>query len=358
MPRVALVNMPFASPRWPNLALGLLKAALARQGVACDVVYLNLDFAEQIGLEDYLWLADSFGFVLGGERLFAKQFFGADRMPDDERYYREVLLKSDPAFGLEQRAEYERLASQAPAMLDRAMASRDWRQYDVVGFTSSFQQTMPSLCLARRIKQLRPDVKIMLGGAACDSEMGMEILRLFPLVDYVFLGEADLAFPEVVRQVLAGGPVRLPPGAAGQAEAAAIAVIPKGDSLPVVPAPILHHLDDLPHPDFDDYFDRLRRSPLSDQIDPIFFFEASRGCWWGQKNHCTFCGLTGSRMAYRSKTPRRVVEELRCLGQPPSGPAGLRGRQPFRPSLSRLAAAAVERSRPRRASSCSKCGPP
>ena len=231
MPRVALVNMPFASPRWPNLALGLLKAVLARQGVACDVVYLNLDFAEQIGLEDYLWLADSFGFVLGGERLFAKHFFAADRLPDDERYYREVLLKSDPDFGLEERAEYESLAAQVPTFLNRAIASRDWRQYDVVGFTSSFQQTIPSLCLARRIKQLRPDVKIMLGGAACDSEMGIELLRLFPLVDYVFFGEADLAFPEVVRQVLAGESVRLPPGVAGRTEAA-VAASPEETTLP------------------------------------------------------------------------------------------------------------------------------
>ncbi len=329
MPRVALVNMPFASPRWPNLALGLLKAVLAGQGIACDVVYLNLDFAEQIGLEEYLWLADSFGFVLGGERLFAKHFFGADRLPDDERYYREVLLKSDPAFGSEERAEYESLAPQAAAMLDRAMASRDWRQYDVVGFTSSFQQTAASLCLARRIKQLRPDVKIMLGGAACDSEMGIEMLRLFPLVDYVFLGEAEFAFPQVVRQVLAGERVRLPPGAVARTELAAIVASPKRtifdqpsaaarpdedqDSLPLVSSPIVGNLDNLPYPDFDDYFDRLRRSPLSGQIDPIVFFEASRGCWWGEKCHCTFCGLNGSRLRYRSKTPRRVVEELRCL---------------------------------------------
>ena len=52
---------------------------------------------------------------------------------------------------------------------------------------------------------------------------------------------------------------------------------------------------------------------MSGQIDPIFFFETSRGCWWGQKRHCTFCGLNGSRLTYRSKTPQRVVEELRYL---------------------------------------------
>ena len=255
------------------------------------------------------WLADSFGFVLGGERLFAKDFFGAERLPGDEEYYRAVLLKSDAEFGLAERAEYENLAAQVPAMLDRAMASRDWRQYDVVGFTSSYQQTMPSLCLARRIKQIRSDVKIMFGGAACDAEMGMEILRLFPLADYVFLGEADVALPEVVRQVLAGESVRLPPGVAGRSEAAC----PNQDCLPVAPSPIVGNLDDLPYPDFADYFDRLRGSPLSAELEPILFFEASRGCWWGQKRHCAFCGLNGSRLPYRSKTPRRVVEELRWL---------------------------------------------
>ena len=217
MLRVALVNMPFANPRWPNLGLGLLKASLAAEGIACDVVYLNLDFAQQIGLEDYLWLADAFGFVLGGERLFAKHFFGEGRLPDDEQYYREILLRSDPEFGPDQRREYEAIARHVPAFLDHALASRDWRQYEIVGFTSSFQQTMPSLCLAQRIKQLRPEVKIVFGGAACDSEMGIQAIERFPLVDYVFLGEADVAFPELVRQILAGGALRLPPGVAAQA---------------------------------------------------------------------------------------------------------------------------------------------
>ena len=345
MPRVALVNMPFASPRWPSLGLGLLKAGLARQGIACDVVYLNLDFAEQIGLEDYLWLADSFGFVLGGERLFAKHFFGEGRLPDDERYYREVLLRSDPELGPEQRAEYEGLGRHVPEFLDRALASRDWRQYDIVGFTSSFQQTMPSLCLARRIKQLRPDVKIMFGGAACESEMGVELLRQFPLVDYVFLGEADPTFPEVVRQVLAGDAGAAAAGRGGADGDVSVcrrrACAGAANRRSSIDSPFCN-LDDLPYPDFDDYFDRVRRSPLCERLDPIFFFETSRGCWWGEKHHCTFCGLNGRCLTYRSKSPERVVEELRHLAARCQSPARLRGRQHLRPSLLRHAAASAE----------------
>ena len=72
-------------------------------------------------------------------------------------------------------------------------------------------------------------------------------------------------------------------------------------------------MDALPYPDFDDYFARLARSPLEDEIEGLLFFETSRGCWWGQKHHCKFCGLNGSTLTYRSKDPQRAVDELRYL---------------------------------------------
>jgi ribosomal peptide maturation radical SAM protein 1 len=76
---------------------------------------------------------------------------------------------------------------------------------------------------------------------------------------------------------------------------------------------MVRDMDALPHPDFDDYFARLRASPLAAKIDPLLFFETSRGCWWGQKHHCKFCGLNGSSLAFRSKSPERAIEELRHL---------------------------------------------
>ena len=38
--------------------------------------------------------------------------------------------------------------------------------------------------------------------------------------------------------------------------------------------------------------------------------QSARGCWWGERRHCTFCGLNGSTMAYRSKSPDRLRREL------------------------------------------------
>ena len=96
MSPVLIVNMPFSNLRWPNLGPSLLKAGLARQGIGCDIAYFNFDFAERVGLDDYYWIADDFAFVLGGERLFAKHYFGG-LLPDDEGYFRQVLEEGRPA---------------------------------------------------------------------------------------------------------------------------------------------------------------------------------------------------------------------------------------------------------------------
>jgi ribosomal peptide maturation radical SAM protein 1 len=42
-------------------------------------------------------------------------------------------------------------------------------------------------------------------------------------------------------------------------------------------------------------------------------FETSRGCWWGERAHCTFCGLNGTTMAYRAMESERAVGQFERL---------------------------------------------
>lgn len=337
MSRVLLVNMPFSNLRWPNLGPSLLKAALMRRGIGCDVAYLNFDFAERIGLDAYTWIADAFAFVLGGERLFATHYF-AD-LPGEDYYWHQVLLPADPGLTDRDRRDFEAIARHVGPFLDEALAALNWSAYRIVGFAASFQQTMPSMCLARRIKEVLPEVCIVFGGAACEGPMGVELLRRFSPVDYVFLGEADHTFPALVEQILAGKPVEVPAGVVGRQQLVEAedrsSHSPGPVELPMLasgrgggPGPLgppalspawnadacrVEDLDRLPYPDFDDYFARWRRSPLRSEIDPLLFFETSRGCWWGEKHHCLFCGLNGATLRYRAKSPERAVEELAWL---------------------------------------------
>jgi len=75
-------------------------------------------------------------------------------------------------------------------------------------------------------------------------------------------------------------------------------------------------MDAIPPMDYDDYYEQRAAylSPPDDAVvEKAILYETSRGCWWGQKQHCTFCGLNGEGMAFRSRSPDRVIGELRAL---------------------------------------------
>ena len=77
-------------------------------------------------------------------------------------------------------------------------------------------------------------------------------------------------------------------------------------------------MDSIPSPIYDDYFARCEALPAALLADfpPIRVpIETARGCWWGQKSHCTFCGLNGSSMAFRHKSVDRAFAEFETLAR-------------------------------------------
>src|SRR5205814_4854796 len=94
MSRAALVSMPFGIFVRPSIGLSLLKAALERDGLSCDLYYLNLRFAARLSArlhdfmpgaerlvdELYQFIALSPPWFQVGEWLFAADLFG-DAIP-------------------------------------------------------------------------------------------------------------------------------------------------------------------------------------------------------------------------------------------------------------------------------------
>jgi len=64
--------------------------------------------------------------------------------------------------------------------------------------------------------------------------------------------------------------------------------------------------------DYSHFLDKIRQA-FPEQVSPMLFFETSRGCWWGQKAHCTFCGLNGSTMTYRAMKSELAIEQFEAL---------------------------------------------
>jgi ribosomal peptide maturation radical SAM protein 1 len=79
------------------------------------------------------------------------------------------------------------------------------------------------------------------------------------------------------------------------------------------PAALVRDLDALPPPDYEPFLRDLMASASAAELTPTLLLETGRGCWWGAHSHCTFCGLNGESMTFRSKGAERALHEIRHL---------------------------------------------
>ena len=300
---VALVCMPFYTAQWPSIQVGLLTAIGRQAGFTIEPLHLNLELAARIP-DEYEALCNHRGHMTG-EWLFSLAAFGNDIPRDDQEYFRRFPEELEWATQGGRDGDFLSRLRQSiiPRFVDDCLAMVDWGKYDVVGFTSSFQQNVATLALARRIRHDFPNTRIIIGGANMEGDMGLEYARAFPFIDHVVIGEGDVAFPEILRRLSAGQDAAGIPGVTWR-DASGVHF-----SQPNAP---FREMDSLPFPVYDDFFRRREQLGLHYGKDdlPVIPFESSRGCWWGEKYHCTFCGLNGENMVFRAKTPARVLDEL------------------------------------------------
>ncbi|MBK1649838.1 RiPP maturation radical SAM C-methyltransferase [Rhabdochromatium marinum] len=313
---VCLVSMPFAPLSRPLPALGLLQAALDEAGIATQSCYFNLWFAKRHGSRThdrpYRYLKFYFG-----DWLFGAAAFGS--RPAADRAYlnalaRYILGTPEPDAAAAQRVidscrNYRRQATEFVGLAANYLLATRAR---IIACSSNFQQHGASLAILKEVRRLAPEVITLLGGANCEGPMGLATHRCFPWVDYVVCGEGEDLIAPLVRQILEHG--REIPH-----EALAAGVwgpinrqrSESGDQRPHKERfALCTDLNSGPIPNYQAFFDWVRRLGLESNIRPGLPIEGSRGCWWGR---CSFCGLNGERLRQRSKRTARVIDEMNHL---------------------------------------------
>jgi ribosomal peptide maturation radical SAM protein 1 len=335
-PKVALVYPPFGPKFSPPLGLALLSAGVKKLGFDCRTFFWSMDLIEEIqggdldaGLSAYEFFACTRAFPVN-EWIFAKQVF--PELPDDsdlvKGYVGRINLLFDSRFGPKKNGRWRlrKEPSQAwrPKRLDLSahdlvyhmrdhasvyvatMADR-LAIYDIIGIASTFYQNLAALALAKELKRRWPQKTVVLGGANCEGVMGQAQAEQFSFLDYVFSGEVDFSFPEFVRRRSQNAPVDDLPGIIYRDAQGKLVTGPS--------APPLQALDELPLPDYDDLVATRERMGIAAGRELVLAVESARGCWWGAKHHCTFCGLNALGMDYRQKRQERFQWEIEELAR-------------------------------------------
>jgi ribosomal peptide maturation radical SAM protein 1 len=305
---VLLIVPPFHGLRHPSAGVHLLQACGRKAGFRVQVLYANLLLASLVGEEAYAKICDAPGGCFAGERFFARSAFGLPPMgrrahqmfkadwvigPDKDW---EIVPDANGPGGMKpiSLSELRRLEKYAEGFLDSVAGAVSEQGYRIVGCTTTFQQTAASVALLNRIKALNKRTITILGGANCEGEMARGVASLSSRIDFIFSGDSEATFADFARALVGGGR-------------------PRGRIILGEPC---RDLDALPTPTYVEFYEQRRRFLPHSKVlarHTEIPYETSRGCWWGEKHHCAFCGFDEKAIGFRQKSPDRVIEELRIL---------------------------------------------
>ncbi|WP_197660161.1 RiPP maturation radical SAM C-methyltransferase [Mobilitalea sibirica] len=302
--KVLLISMPFAGVSFASMGLSSLRPVLEQEGIACEILYYNMYFRHFVGdTLDYDELARR---SLMGEWVFGCELYG-ENWANSPRGSIEEISKVINSGADKKQCEILNLILKyrkvAGAFLEQCIAEVDWDRYDIIGFTSVYDQQIASLALAKRIKSKYSEKIIVFGGANCQGEMGLAMMEHFPFVDWVFSGEAEQSFLQAIKRWVNQESLE---GIKGLAYRRDNKVIEQGTGL-------VTDLDKLPYPNFKDYYQAIEKWAPDMKGKVPLSLELSRGCWWSAKSQCIFCGIQNQIHTFRYKSPERALSEINDL---------------------------------------------
>ncbi len=285
--------------RWdiPNPALGYLKGFLEAHHIRVKNVHWNLVFFQEMlrfkrMMEGHpiqptaplFYAATLYIF----KRLLAENYRNSSKTPLD-MFFSLFISKEGGA----------ELVRGAKNKIDMYIQRNDLHKTPLAGFTMKTRQWLMSSYIIRRLKEINPDIKIVIGGLSNETQ-GRAFVRTFPSVDFAIWGEGEFPLLYLVKALKEDTDLKDVPQLIYR-EGATICSTQKATEC--------KDLDEYPFADHSDYFEMMQmimsRMPLRRQaLIPIW---GSRSCPW---NKCRFCVLN-EEYSYRTRSPENIVEEIR-----------------------------------------------
>ena len=343
--------------------------------VSVEIIYLNQEFAHYLGVEPYENVAKQVEHYESGLGDWFFRQVAFPEAPDNIEGYLRRFYAGQTAQAQIFKNYVRQKRQGLDAFLGKLITTHQLAQANLVGFTSMFSQNVACIAMARKIKSWNSRVMTAMGGANCESPMGQEIIKNAPCIDFVFSGPALRSFPAAIRHLIDGEPekchsidgVFTKRNTKEPKPVTSIRPAPVNDVAPKVQAPVQLvglttsatavatatttsatngngtngngakvngangngtngngaskigglgaelELDYNVQLSYGEFLNTLDRNFPQQKMSPILLFETSRGCWWGEKAHCTFCGLNGVSMNYRAMSADKAIQQFEAL---------------------------------------------
>ncbi len=288
--RMALLFPPPANPSYVPMGVATLAGHVRAYVPDCTVKVLDLNIA----MWEYLTELNTSGSALEG---FLKGRTGD--FYDKTAFMRHMMLWSElnrSMKSLDQAAkEYVESGSSGDVPDSLAQLLNDWID-EITDFGADtvclsvmyLQQLFFALALAKQLKKVKPEIPVVIGGAALSVVEIDKLLVACRYVDCVVVGEGEQA----AAALAAGCDPREIPGA--------VFISDQGVSQNTVSSPACSDAGGVP--DFSDL--DLTRYFSPEPVLPVLY---SRGCRW---RRCRFCAHNFSWGKYRKKTAAEFAAEL------------------------------------------------
>ena len=325
--RTHLIAMPWAKPDTPSIQLGSLKAHLdqALGGQAdCHPYSAFFTILHELGgprfgeVHREFDAYDEYAYLL----LYLRRFGPAEfrRQPGFARLVKGLRVSWAKPLSVGRLDGLDRATRKF--LDDRVGANLLATGINLVGFTLNFDQLYASVYAAEHLRQKHPAQRFLFvfGGCSASLPAAYKLLTRLEIKGVVVIGEGERKLESLVRTLRGLTPEQAaaPLAAVRGMEPGIIEIGEKVDLVACSPACYatqVDEIDELPLPDYDEYFQALRDACADKDAyaafcgDTSLNVEGSRGCF----SRCDFCGLNRTWKGFRAHDAQRVVTSTIAL---------------------------------------------
>ncbi len=303
-----LISPPWPLYNRPSIQLGALKAYLKSRFPSLEIqaCHAYLKVAEAVGFPVYQ--------AVSARSWLAETVYAALLFPEKRSRALKLFQRHRSGKGPLEGIDFEALVETAAKATESVLSDLPLKGKVLVGISACLCQLSASLYCIRQIKKREKKILTALGGSSFSGLGTGAFFQYFPEIDFLVHGEGELPLAGIVETLIRDETLGSSlPRIRGVFQKRAPAAPDEKIEFDQVKS-----LQDLPTPDYDDYFRLLEALDPEKRFFPTLPVETSRGCWWhgrrgssrGSPKGCAFCNLNLQWRGYRAKDPLQAAAEV------------------------------------------------